>query len=99
MWDHARARVILGVIVSVVVAAGCSDDSAAVAPLEVEFAVSMQDCQAWSASGPAVGAGLMCGEVQRRWPGAEDLNGRPLTIFEVGVLQREAGEAASNGEH
>ena len=85
-----RVAAFLTLAACVLLAVACSDPPAAVTPLDVEFVVSLQEGQAWSASGPAVEADLMCDSGHRRWLGAEDLDGNTLTDGEVGMMQREA---------
>ena len=78
------------VAVTVIVVAGCGNGADESAPLEVRFVVELQEGQGWTASGPAVDADLVCDEGSRRWLGAEDPDGRPLTSYEIGEMEREA---------
>lgn len=86
---RARGVAIVAAGLSLLIIPSCGS-SADVAPLDAEFVVELQGGQAWSASGPAVEADLMCAVGQRRWLGAEDLDGDPLAIFEVRAMQQEA---------
>lgn len=81
---------VAAVVTTAAMMTGCDDSVTEITPLDVRFVVELQEGQEWAASGPAVDADLMCDEGQRRGLGVEDLDGRQLTQFEIGTMQREA---------
>ncbi len=87
-----RAVGVTAVVITLVLTTGCGKSVTEPTPLDVRFVVELQEGQEWTASGPAVDADLMCDEGQRRALGAEDPDGRQLTQFEIGTMQREARE-------